>query len=298
MNGSTQTVIGIDLGGTKIAAGVLALPTGDALARRVMATGARRGGPAVLDDVVALTRELATQTLLQGRSVDAVGLGICELVDRDGRIRSANCVDWTQLPVLEQLSSIAPATIEADVRAAAVAEGLFGAGKTFRVFLYVTIGTGISCCLMLDGAPYLGALGATGTMASSPLAVPCEACGHFSQRTLEEIAAGNYKRTALFASDAPPHYVFPVSRVERNLPDIVTASRGAPSRLLRGDSSDGGAEVGAVPGGVVELEIPAALAPDRPGDSIRGIEAVREPGAHLRHDPVARQYIGAVLEHG
>ena len=92
--------------------------------------------------------------------------------------------------MLEQLSSIAPATIEADVRAAAVAEGLFGAGKTFRVFLYVTIGTGISCCLMLDGAPYLGALGATGTMASSPLAVPCEACGHFSQRTLEEIAAG------------------------------------------------------------------------------------------------------------
>ena len=189
-SGSKQTVIGIDVGGTKIAAGLLALPNGDTLARRVIPSSATRGGPAVLDDVVALARELAAEAVSLGHSVDAVGLGICELVDCDGRIMSANCVDWTQLPVLEQLSSIAPTVIEADVRAAATAEALFGAGKAFRVFLYVTIGTGISCCLMLDGAPYLGALGATGTMASSRLAVPCEACGQVSHRSLEEIAAG------------------------------------------------------------------------------------------------------------
>ena len=43
---------------------------------------------------------------------------------------------------------------------------------------------------MLDGAPYLGARGATGTMGSSPLHVSCEQCGHVSRRTLEEISAG------------------------------------------------------------------------------------------------------------
>src|SRR5438093_1635221 len=66
-----------------------------------------------------------TQAVSHARSVDAVGLGICELVDRNGRVASANCIDWTQLPVVEHLSSIAPTVIEADVRAAALAEGLF-----------------------------------------------------------------------------------------------------------------------------------------------------------------------------
>jgi glucokinase len=190
MSGSKHTVIGIDVGGTKIAAGLLALPGGDPLGRRVIPTNSMRGGQAVLDDVVSLARDLTAEAASLALNIDAVGLGICELVDREGRIKSANCIHWTELPVREMLFSIAPAVIEADVRAAALAEALFGAGKPFRNFLYITIGTGISCCLMLDGAPYLGAHGATGTMASSPLTLPCEACAHVSQRSLEEIAAG------------------------------------------------------------------------------------------------------------
>jgi glucokinase len=85
---------------------------------------------------------------------------------------------------------LAPVTLEADVRAAARAEALFGAGKPFRIFLYLTIGTGISSCLMIDGEPYTGARGATGTMASSPLGVMCEACDHLTMRTLEDFASG------------------------------------------------------------------------------------------------------------
>src|SRR5205823_9310547 len=44
--------------------------------------------------------------------------------------------------------------------------------------------------LVLDGVPYLGARGATGTMASSPIAVPCERCAHMQSRSLEQLAAG------------------------------------------------------------------------------------------------------------
>jgi glucokinase len=43
---------------------------------------------------------------------------------------------------------------------------------------------------MIEGKPYLGATGATGTMASSPLSVRCEQCGKTNERTLEEIASG------------------------------------------------------------------------------------------------------------
>jgi glucokinase len=143
-----------------------------------------------LDDVVRLAEELITETGPSQPHIAALGLGMCELVDPEGRILSANCVQWRDQPVRERLARIAPVTLEADVRAAALAEAHFGAGKPFRIFLHVTVGTGIASCLMLNGRPYVGARGATGTMASSPLSVPCEHCGHTSRRTLEELAAG------------------------------------------------------------------------------------------------------------
>jgi glucokinase len=183
-------VLGIDVGGTKIAAGLLAWPEGRAVSSGITPTQAPRGGRVVLDDVLRLARYLVDEGQTRGVRVDAIGIGICELVDRDGRIASTNCIQWQAEPVQEELSSIAPTVIEADVRAAALAEALFGAGKPFRNFLYLSVGTGISCCLMLDGVPYLGARGASGTMASSPLSVPCEKCGHIGHGSLEEIASG------------------------------------------------------------------------------------------------------------
>ncbi|MFN0067789.1 MAG: ROK family protein, partial [Limisphaerales bacterium] len=185
---SVQHALGFDLGGTKIAAGLAALPGGHVLARRVIPTGAERGGRAVLDDVLRLAHELAAEAAAAGASVRALGLGVCELVDCAGRPASANCLPWLDLPVLDELSAVAPACFEADVRAAALAEARFGAGRAFSQFLYLTIGTGISGCLMLDGRPHLGARGLTGTFASSPLSMPGEACGRTNRRTLEEIA--------------------------------------------------------------------------------------------------------------
>jgi glucokinase len=184
------TALGIDVGGTKIAAGAVSFPAGRICSQRVIPTAPERGGEAVLNDVVRLAEELSAETRSGGRNMDGVGLGLCELVDPTGRILSANCVHWQDQPVRQRLSHLGPVTVEADVRAAALAEALFGAGKPFRIFLYVTIGTGISCSLMLDGKPYAGSRGATGTMASSPLSVPCEKCGHLGRRTLEEIASG------------------------------------------------------------------------------------------------------------
>jgi glucokinase len=140
--------------------------------------------------VLQIARELADEAARLRQPAEGIGLGICELVSKEGKIVSANCIEWMDQPVREELSAIAPTTIEADVRAAAFAEAQFDAGKPLQTFLYVTIGTGISCCLMLDGKPYLGAHGATGTMASSSLSVPCEECGHKNRRALEEIAAG------------------------------------------------------------------------------------------------------------
>jgi glucokinase len=185
-----SAVIGIDVGGTKIAAGVANFPDGAIGLRHTIPTHPERGGRAVLNDVLTLARKLASEAAQAGSPVVAMGLGICELVTPEGKLASANCIKWLELPAREEISEIAPTVFEADVRAAALGESLFGVAKQFRNFLYVTVGTGISCCLMLEGRPFLGARGATGTMGSSPLSVPCENCAHVSNRTLEEISAG------------------------------------------------------------------------------------------------------------
>jgi glucokinase len=178
------TTIGIDVGGTKIAAGLVNFPQGRLGAQKVIPTAAQRGGRAVLEEVVGLIEALRPTHL------DAIGIGLCELVDPTGRILSSNCIQWQNEPVTERLSRIAPTVIEADVRAAALAEALFGAGRSFRIFLYVTVGTGISACLMIEGRPFVGARGLTGTMASSALSIRCDACGQVHRSTLEEIASG------------------------------------------------------------------------------------------------------------
>jgi glucokinase len=190
MKGEQFTAVGIDVGGTKVAAGVVTFPEGKLWSKAVIRTEARRGGEAVLHDVQRLAKKLANDSEGAGNKVKGIGLGLCELVDPLGRILSANCIHWLDQPVAEQLGELAPLVIEADVRAAALAEALFGAGRSFHIFLFITVGTGISSCLMVEGEPFLGARGATGTMASSPITWACEKCGFPANRTLEEVASG------------------------------------------------------------------------------------------------------------
>ena len=202
---STFTAIGVDVGGTKIAAGVVTFPDGVVQVRREIPTLyhsdlvrmrreiptlPQRGGEAVLADVERLVSELAAEARASGQHVEAIGMGICEIVDRSGNIASANCLGWTSDNVRQRLSKIAPTVIEADVRAAALAEALLGAGRYLNVFLYVSIGTGISSCLVIDGQPFVGAGGATGTMASGPLPGFDEVRTMTTLPTLEQVASG------------------------------------------------------------------------------------------------------------
>jgi predicted NBD/HSP70 family sugar kinase len=139
--------LGVDVGGTKIAAARVDVEGGAVLASRRRPTAPARGPDAVLADCCALIDEL-------GDGVVAVGLAVCELVGVDGRVRSAETVDWRDVDLLATFDHV-----ESDVRAAAVAEARFGQGRDRPDFLYVTVGTGVSHCLMVDGRPRLGVHG-------------------------------------------------------------------------------------------------------------------------------------------
>ncbi|MEW6158171.1 MAG: ROK family protein [Verrucomicrobiota bacterium] len=183
-------VLGIDVGGTKIAAGVVGFPEGQIHTRHIIPTLPHRRSDAVLKDLVSLVEKIIQQARTSGVVIDGIGLGLCELVGLDGTILSGHTLSWRTAEVQEALGQFGLVTIEADVRAAALAEAIFGAGLPYSIFVYVTIGTGISSCLVLDGQPFPGARGATGTIASSVIALPCQHCGDINRLSIEEIASG------------------------------------------------------------------------------------------------------------
>jgi glucokinase len=184
--------IGIDVGGTKCAAGIVRLPEGRVLARRLQPTGPERDGDVVLADVIRIVQSLRQEASREGFTPAAVGIGVAELVDVGGQIVSAATVRWQGIPVATRVSTATslPTHIDADVRAAARAEARLGAGRGLGDFLYVTVGTGISSALVLRGSPYLGARGLTGTFASAPGAIPGDAGNLASGPPLEQFAAG------------------------------------------------------------------------------------------------------------
>ncbi|MEP7358416.1 MAG: ROK family protein, partial [Anaerolineales bacterium] len=122
--------------------------------------------------------------------VAGIGVSVCELVDLAGNVTSGQAVAWDSLPVQAEFARLAPAVVESDVRAHALAEAALGAGRGRRLCVFATVGTGISSCLVQDGQPYAGARGNALVLASSPLNLPCPVCGNTHWPALEEFASG------------------------------------------------------------------------------------------------------------
>jgi len=153
--------IGVDVGGTKIAAGIVDTSSGAVVERRRIPSRPERGGAAVLADCAALAAELGGGRL-------PVGIALCELVDLDGRPASGDTVDWRGLDIEAGIG--APfLVVEADVRAAALAEARFGVGVGVSPFVFVVVGTGASACLVIDGRPYAGAHGEALVLGAPPV---------------------------------------------------------------------------------------------------------------------------------
>ena len=181
--------IGIDVGGTKIAVGLVWLKDGAVSHRRVITTNAGRGGEAVLWDVLGLARATMAQAAAEGIAPVGIGLAVCELVDLAGQVSSDYTIAWKEVSVQTVLGELAPSVVQADVRAQAQAEAKFGAGRAFDPFVFVNVGTGISSCLVQAGVPFAGARGNALVLATAPLSVPTPD-GTWVSHELEPYASG------------------------------------------------------------------------------------------------------------
>jgi glucokinase len=157
------TVVGIDVGASKIAAACVDVTSGEVQNEVRAATPVTGGGQAILDACVDLFAQAAPV------KTDALGIGLCEFVDLSGQPTSAYTVDWLNLDVQGAFGSGLPVRIESDVRAGALAEARFGAGRSFASFIYVVVGSGVSHSLVLDGRPYRGARGNAIVTGAPPL---------------------------------------------------------------------------------------------------------------------------------
>jgi glucokinase len=181
----SSTAIGVDVGGTKVALGLVA-PDGT-LRSRGRIENREAGGS---DELLALVADRCRELTADGEAA-ALGVALCEVIDLDGEVRSNISITWTRRQILDALSSIAPVSIEADVRAAALAEAHVGAGRDRRSVGYVSVGTGVSASLVLEGVPYEGAHGAAQLLGSAELSLDCPHCGTpIRAAALEDVAAG------------------------------------------------------------------------------------------------------------
>jgi glucokinase len=241
-------VLGIDVGGSKIAAGVVTRE-GNVLFPCLMPTGAERGGEAVLREVEALSVELINRAEQSSLKVAGIGLSVAELVDLHGNVTSGHTIEWSGYPVQQRLSNIAPTIVEADVRAAALAEAIRGTGLDYEIFLYLTIGTGISCCLVQNKQPYAGAYGNALVCASSPLTSTCAECGASNKIALEEYASGS-----ALARRYQPYCSEKIGRAEQ----VIEAASAGDERAIE-IVSTGGAALGVTVGLLVNVLDPEAV---------------------------------------
>ncbi len=150
----------VDIGGTKIAAGMVG-ESGQVLARAECPTEPERGLADGLARIVDMLRRAAAQA---GGEPAGIGIGCTGPVDPlAGTIGDVEFLHgWEGADIAGELSRAfnVPAAIENDADAAALGEASWGAGQGAHAFLYLTVSTGIGAGLVIDGRLYRGVDGA------------------------------------------------------------------------------------------------------------------------------------------
>ena len=158
-----KNLIGIDVGGTKCAV-VVARGTDDGTPPQILS---KKSFPTIagkpretIDTLVKLSLETLAELGLKSSDISAIGVSCGGPLDstRGVVISPPNLAGWDNIPITEILENRlgAPAFLQNDANACALAEWLYGAGKGARNMVFMTFGTGLGAGLILDGKLYAG----------------------------------------------------------------------------------------------------------------------------------------------
>lgn len=151
--------LGIDLGGTNIAVGVvnedLKIVTKDSVP-----TGANRPADEIIADMAKVCKKVVADAGLTMADIEYAGIAAPGTANSEtGIIEYANNLPFINYPIadkLSQMTGVAKVHIENDANAAALAEALAGAAKGAKYSIMITLGTGVGGGIILDGKVYCG----------------------------------------------------------------------------------------------------------------------------------------------
>jgi glucokinase len=188
--------IGVDVGGSKVAAG-LVNEHGEILWQTRVAMVSNETASEGLNPVVSAIDSLCASCSIDPKTnAQLLGIGICAPGPLDPKhgviVNPPNLPCWRNFPLATEISNIyrVPVKVDNDANAAALAEAQWGAGRGYANVFYATIGTGIGTGIVLDGRIYHGRTGAAGEGGHVSIDYQGAKCGCGKRGCIEIFAAG------------------------------------------------------------------------------------------------------------
>ncbi|HIU48008.1 MAG TPA: ROK family protein, partial [Candidatus Avimonoglobus intestinipullorum] len=169
--------IGIDLGGTNIAVGVVT-DAGEILAQDSVPTLAEREYPEIVKDMAMLCERVAKEAGCTMQDIKAIGIGCPGSIDRkNGIVSYANNLKMDHTPLAAELQKYfdLPVQVENDANAAAFGEYMIN-GEGVDHFIFITLGTGVGGGIIINKEIYSGFNGAGGELGHFTLVFDGEPC--------------------------------------------------------------------------------------------------------------------------
>ncbi|MEO6021064.1 MAG: ROK family glucokinase [Knoellia sp.] len=182
--------IGIDIGGTKVAGGVVD-ENGEILARARRDTPHRSKRPRVVEDTIV---DVVEELRAQHPDVEAVGIGAAGFVAADrATVVFAPHLSWRDEPLRDALRKRidTPILVDNDANAACWAEWRFGAAQGDVDVIMVNLGTGIGGAILIHGEIFRGRYGIAGEFGHMQVVPEGQRCECGNRGCWEQYASGN-----------------------------------------------------------------------------------------------------------
>lgn len=171
--------IGVDLGGTNIAVGVIN-DKYEIIGLGKAKTNAPRPAEEIFADIIKCINLAVEEAGISVADIESVGIGTPGSVDKEnGVIMYANNLGFLNVPAVEYINKAFPAVkvyIENDANAAALGEALAGCGKGKKSFIAITLGTGVGSGIVIDGKLLTGCNDAGGELGHMSIRFDGEPC--------------------------------------------------------------------------------------------------------------------------
>ena len=186
-------VVGIDIGGTKLAT-VVADESGKIIFKTREPTHADRGPDYAIQLLFKIVYQTIHQAKLEPKDLSAIGVSCGGPLDtKKGIVYSPpNLPGWEAFPLKDRLEKEfgKPVSIENDANACALAEYRFGGGRGYKSVLYMTMSTGIGGGIVINGQIYRGVNDSAGEVGHQILLLEGPLCGCGKRGCLEALCSG------------------------------------------------------------------------------------------------------------